>query len=613
MIQNYSLDKKISPMDDHVKNILTIINENPVTNVISSTSTGKTTRLPSKISESGNKIYVVVSDSGIANSLQLRYLRYNKVKYLSSSEMKKHMYAVSKTKNFDFDILMIDEADSRSLDNFIIMSMWKYLAEKNIKVPKLLLVSNTEVITSLFDTFIYNIDSNIYPVEIRYDVDNYPLSNNLKLINKIVNLVYNYHNSSIKGSFLIFTSDKFQIETVIRRLEELKMKNVDIYPAHEDLTQGEIDRIYKNNSNRKILVADKLAETTFTMEDLSVIIDTMLDFKPELSISGGSRTSLKYITKQQANTRSLRGSKYNQVLCYRMITPNLYNKLNNTTQPEILRTPLHQIMLELYENNINPYDILTFFDKKNLNRNYSLMIKLGVINPLNKVTDVGIFVKNIDFGLRNSVALHRWIKSNQPTYPAVVILSMIDSFEGSYFVYPLKEKDVSFGEYTLELLEYRKEYFNPFEGISDVHTYSHIWNDMMDDVGGPEVPSSDIKRWCGNNGIRYDKIFEVMSIINNTLDRIGIGKIGPFDTDNTMKLLGPVLADIYSDRKYYLDKNTEIRVRYCNKEKYYKIDSMSINTIEINTPETVFGLITSTISSDYESDFNLISCSLVLN
>ncbi len=628
----------ITLMDDHIQNILTTISNNPVTNVVSLAGTGKSTDLPIRIAESGNKIVIAVSDTGVAKSLTsyvktLTSLTVNnnidvpsQITYISQEDLKNHLYKIIRDRvctglNFA-DVLMIDEADSGSLDQSLIMLLWRYCAEKRSRVPHLLLVSSAEVKTKLFDVKIYTIDTIVYPIEIRYTAKDYPTRaiGHDQLVSDTLDLIYNTHHSSAEGDILVFTTGKLQAESITQLIKGLKMKGVDIYPVHKGISEPELDKIYLPTSNRRIVIADSLAETTITLKNLGIIIDLMTDYRPELSLTGGLRYPKRYITKQQATLRSSRGGRYKPLLSYRMITKSLYDKLRDSELPEIYQSPIHHTMLELIENGIDPYQVLTIFDKDALNHNYSLMTRLGVINTTGRITEVGKFSRKVPLGLRNSIALYRYMKIDTPLYPVIVLISMIDSFGKSYFVYPLREAGLSHAEYTLELLEHRKRHFNPFEGKSDVHTYSNVWNIMMDEVGGPDVPSSDISDWCEDNAIRYENIAEVMTVINNIIDNIdgGIGPNKSFDTDNTMDLLGPILADIYSDRKYIFDDTNIVRVRYVGNGKigngkYYTIDSQNgINSIERDTPDTVYGLITSTISSNYGADFYLISCSLVL-
>jgi HrpA-like RNA helicase len=617
-------------IDKYITNILLTISQNPVTNIIAPTGTGKTTKLPLALAKYNNRVGVVVSDKSVAMSLtdyiSNKYDNYNNnnnINYIDQNTMKDKLYETVKTNKCDipYDILILDEADADSIDMFMIMALWRYCAEKGIRIPRLVLTSTNKVITNLFDIKVYDIKINTYPVEIRYWDKNYPiLSNDNQLLTDVSRLVYDLHNSSVKGSFLIFATDKYQIHTIIQELESYQMKNINIYPAHEGLTKGEIDRIYKPSPDRKVVVTDVMGETTHLLDDMSVIIDLMKDKVKSLSLTGGVRYPIKYISPAKANLRTTRLGKSRPGLCYRIVTEKFYNLigLDNNNILEIFRTPLYQTMLGLYENGINPYNILEgIFTKDELDRNHSLMVKLGVIGINGNPTVISKFISKLPLGMRNSVSLYKWIEKEYPLYPAIVLLSMIDCFsELPYFVYPDRENGVSDSEYNLELLEHRKRHFNPFEGISDIHTYSNIWNTMMDDFGGPDAPTTDIKVWCEDNSIRYEIILEVISIINiiiNELERLHDIEVGPFETDTTMELLTPILSNTYNDKEFKLYNGDIVRVRYEKDHKYYSIDNQySINSINMNKPETVYGIITSTIKSDYSSDINLISCSLVI-
>ncbi len=635
--KNIKTQVDLGVMNDHIKNILITISKNPITNVVAMSGTGKTTKLPVGIAEAGNRILVVVSDNSIDESLA-GYVESitnipvsnnitgpENIKYISEGRMKEHIYKIvkeGKCLDLNFaDILMIDQANQGSLDQYLIMALWRYCATRGSRVPRLLLVSNTPISSDQLDIKKYNIDTTYYYVEIRYSEKNYPLhpyDGSNRLLGDVARLVFDLHTSSADGDMLIFTTGKLQIESMIRKLEELRMENINIYPAHSDLTKGEIDRIYQETPDRKIIVADKLAETTFTLDKLTIIIDLMADHRPELSLTGGQRYPKRYITKTRANLRSDRGGRYGPVLSYRMITQDLYERLLKDIEPEIYRVPLHWIMLELTSNGIDPFQILDIFDKSILEHMYNLMLRLRLINTNGKVTNIGHFTTTVPYGIRQAAALYYWLDKEYPPYPAIAMLSMIDSFGKSYYIYPMRDNDTTHAEYNLELLEHRKVYFEPFAGPSDVHTYGNIWTSMSDEVGGPDVPSSDVRKWCKDNFIRYENILETISLNRRVINTLNENRsenieIGPFDSDNLLDLLGPILVDIYHDRKLVFDNRTEVRVRYIGSDmKYYKInDQNGINTIEMDTPTIIFGLITSTVKSEYTTDFHTVVCSLV--
>ena len=664
--QGYNINYNLGVMNDHIKNILINISQHPVTNVISSSGTGKTTQLPVGIAEANNRIVVVVSNSSVASSLsshvksitnktvsdtlnkgsnnKANNISNNKadITYISEKDMKEYIYIMFNQKSkyrcldLDFtDVLMIDQADIGSTDQYLIMALWKHCAINYGRVPRLLLVSNQEISLSLFDIEYYTINTNYYPSEIRYSNRNYPVvGDNYMLMTDVSKLVYDLHTSSLDGDMLIFTTDKYQTESLIQMLHRLQMENVNIYPAHSELSQEEIDMIYSNGSERKIIVSDRTAETTFTINGLSIIIDLMMDHRKELSLSGGQRYKKRYITKAQATQRSERGGRDGSVVTYRMITEELFNKLQETIEDEIYRVPLHLIMLELIENNIDPLMVIgDEFD--NMKKMYSLMTRLELIDSLGNITDIGSFIKIIPYGIRQAVALWTWLDNKYPPYPAITILSMIDSLGKSYYVYPYREGR-SNAEHNLELLEHRKEYFEPFSGPSDVHTYAYIWNTMMEEVNGADASNADIKNWCENNYILYENISEAMTlnkIVLGGLDRYEYShdsisdrydesqedatiEIGPYDPDNLMALLGPILAQVYHDKRLILDgsDNNVVKVLYNDGNmNNYKIDSMyGINTIDMDKPVIIYGLMSSVISSEYTSDFTTVICSLVV-
>lgn len=668
--------RDISVMKNHIPDILETISKNPITNVVSLAGTGKTTELPLGIANLNNKITVVVSDSSVAESLSnyvggLTGLKVGNslsesdisdditddITYISQDDMKNHMYqTIGKRGCADLnftDVLMIDEADRETLDQFMIMSLWRYCAESKYKIPRLLLVSSSEVQSSLFDPDeieVYTIDTLMYPIEIRYSDKNYLTNSgdNNTLIYDVLDLVYEIHTSDVEGDILVFATEQEEVESIVDLLREMRLEDAEILPAHQNLSRSQIDRIYNNKEKggRKIVIADKLAETTFTLKDLSVTIDMMREHRPTLTLTGGQRYPLRFITQHQANIRSSRGGRYRSLLCYRMIRKDLFDKLTPKLGPEIYRTPLSDVVLELLNHNIRPHEVLTMFSTEDIDKTIGLMRRLGVINTINKVTDIGRFVTKVPLGLRNAVCLWEWIdkvgsnklgSSKVSAYPAIVLLSMIDSFGKSYFVYPFRDSELTHAEYNLELLEHRKRHYTPFEGESDVHTYSNIWSVMMDEVGGPYVPFTDIKEWCQDNAIQWENISEVLLLTDrikkildnnqgnnnqgennedeNKEDENKEGEIGPFETDSLIELLGPIIAQVYSDREFHLSSGDSVRVRYSDNEgKEYKIDNQySINTIERDTPETIWGLITTTFSSKYTSDFHTVPCSLVLS
>ena len=623
VINNLNVTNNLSVMNDHIRNILISISQNPVINVTSLSGSGKTTLLPIGIAKAGNRIVVVVRDKSIAVSLS-KYVDSitspkiivgtnlntgSNITYIDSRTLKKYLYDLIRNDiciDLDFaDVLMIDEADSQTIDQYMITSIWRYCVENKSRVPHLLLVSKynlTNLYSDLFELKIYNIDSYLYPVNIRYINTYYDPHdfNDIELLESVVNLVYTNRNT--KGNIVIFCSDQNQVVKLIEMLNNLEFSAIDILPAYHDLPQIEIDKLYQKG--KKVVVTTSLGETTFTIDNISVIIDLMVDYKIDHSLTGGLRYVRSNISKYQANSRSHRGGKTQPVLSYRMITKDMFNKLPDKSKPEIERFPLHITVLDLIENNINPLDILYL---PNIDKLVNLIYTLGLVTVNNTLTKLGTYVKNSVFGLRLAVILYKWLDNGYAAYPAIVLLSMIDIFKNPYWEYPLKTKEVLSSDYTMNLLEHDKRYFSPFEGKSDIHTYGYMWNIMREEIGD-EMTMEDIILWCKNNSINYMNMLEVLTLVEHLLPEGS--ERGIFDTDEALEYMHPIITKVYEDKKYKLDESSQVRVRYIKNNLHYKIDSIySINNIEASRPEYIYGLISTEIESDDINKFRTIACS----
>ena len=126
--------------------------------------------------------------------------------------------------------------------------------------------------------------------------------------------------------------------------------------------------------------------------------------------------------------------------------------------------------------------------------------------------------------------------------------------------------------------------------------------------------SDDIKVWTDHNYINFDNIKNILNLSNDISDFL---KVQDNDKeifgDKTVDALAVILKSVYADRRYTLDPTSNIRVKYLDntKQKVYKIDSQTINSIDIARPESVYGLINSFVSSNYTSDINIITFSLI--
>jgi hypothetical protein len=677
-------------INDHIISILTTISQNPVTNVIAGFGSGKSTTLPVKIAENKNSIMVVVSSDVLANSLIEKVKSITDIsvsnnitgkdnlKYISRSEFKNYLYKIlssSNTKNntktnsrdnlFYCDILMIDQADIQSIDDYMISAIWRYFAERNGKVPRLLLTSSTPVRDDLYSIKYYIVNElkeNGY-TDIRYANKDYSLhayqdkDSGSSLIPDTLKLIYNTFQNT-EGHILVFAPSKTTVGYIGERLQQIIPNSmVKIYQIHEDIEQKDIDNLYNNNI-RKIIISDRTGETALVPEGVETIIDMMLDYVYEGSHTGGRRYNKTFISQQQAERRSNR--KNIPGICYRMMTENTYTKLKPYQKGEIYNVPIDFTIMSMINENLDPYDILLidsdrnseqddnnmFFNKNDIDYSYNLLINLGIIGPTGNITSIGEFVQALPYGVRQGTILYHYINSTHDTqeinrflYSCIVILSMIDIFDRSYYIYPYKlqtNKVYDHALYNMETINHRSTYFEPFAGRSDLHTYGYIWNTLLEEVDINNI--TDVMKWCDDNYIYFYNILEVINLTNMVINilkpSLDLDQQNTyFDFNRVLEYLDPILKQVYNDKKLYLNTNSDTIITYLdekigtssnsqdykigtNSQDYngnvYKIDSLyAINTIETESPDIIYGIATSVISSDNSSDFRTIAISYI--
>jgi len=569
-------------IDKDLPNIEDLIENNLVVKIIGRTGIGKTTNLPKYLGKK-YKVTVVVSN----NVESLNNLKFPNVKYVLAKDFSKEIHKdfskeihkdfskeihkdFSKEIHKDFskeihkeqEILIIDELDSGSIDNFLIISLWKKYSNS-----KLILVSNLK--HSLFPDFpTYTIKSYHYS-EVRYLKD---FKNFTEQIPELIDLVYNSHNSSIEGDFLIFALRKKSVDNIIEKLKYVleDVEDVEIYSSYNIVPE-----MYKESEKRKIIVSGSSGKTSLTLKNVTCIFDLMRERRLVPTLTGGYIDSVEYISKRDADLRAKKSRK--KAIVYRFISENSFEKLPETTDELLFRIPLHHLMLDLYARKLNPFEILFSFETEKLTFIYNLLLKYGLLDITNKVTEKGKLARKLSFGIRPTI-----IVLENMTYSSLVVASLIDKYMKSPFILTEGfDKYKKTFEYKLNYDEHIKIYFNRFRGISDVESLYLVWNEWY-------YSKEDLEKWCKNNYIDYEYMRNVKIGIENIKDDI-IKDDGINDTikDDTMK-------NLYEDRKYLLDLNrTIISQYYDNKGFPYKPDALSINKIEENRPTEVYGIITS--------------------
>ncbi len=546
---------------------------------------------------------------GYAAEGKIRYNRNNVIIYATSGHVRKRFLSLFKPPTnrlnplFDFDLLRLDEIPIGSIDDHVNYALLQYGTTIGKTLPKLVLSSATIEEGQFMDVPRYNIEVQTYPIQDFYADRNYDLGDK-QLLTDILKAIIAFHQSEIEGHFLVFLAGKAEIERIIKELQVIGDGSI-LLPAYSSLPSTELAKIYQetNSDKRKIILATNMAETSITIPDVGLVIDSMTENRSETSTTGGFRLALHYISEQSAKQRKGRTGRTRPGVVYRMCTGQFYLGLALQRPEEIYRIPIHTTIIELLDAGLDPAQILTKIETQSIQESMTRLQQLNLVED-SAVTEAGHFVTRFPLGIRIGTILWRWKEAGYPLYPGVVLCSLIDSYGPSYFWYPPQKIGMDNKEYETERANHTLKYFRPLAGRSDVGTLLNMWENMTGSTGGVFGPgiAKLIKQWAVSHSINNRKINEAVDIVRRStkaLQNMGLEvEEGPFTPENVTKALRPIAADIYSD---LIMTKGQYKTNGCyrhqaTKQVYYLDRRQAVNNLAADYPPQIIPLVLAEIS-----------------
>lgn len=525
---------------------------------------------------------------GTAASRRANYDQNTQVIYATSGHVRKRMlqyFYNGKVGDMGdlCDILMLDEYHNGSLDNTIMLSLWRAAAAAGVLVPRVIVSS--AVIFSIpqsipYKEYVVKIEDNLlisHSVTVTYmnSQPSYYTGKGLTdgVYTEAIRIIKRIHNEdpNTNAHMLIFVPGRREVTFVVDGIGILN--NAKVIPAYSKLTKEQISDIYSiNNGIRKIIIATNVAETSITIENVTYIIDTLLEKVADVTSNGGFRLVTKLISKASAEQRKGRTGRTGPGVVYRLIDQDSYNKLADNRLPEIQRIPLFNMIIEMLNVGLVPQNYIVQDDNSKIAQSMNTLEELSLIKVLTEdktviISDAAKFSVNFPLGIRNSKFLYDWIEQGYQPFTGIVLAVLIDSYGPSYFIIPYKTSDINETTYNSGLLEYRKIYFSQFMGNSDIHSLLLLWN---------AIPKNSmlkyditIATWVNKNKINGKKINELLSVIRDCIDIVGylrgelyIDNMTIGNIDQVVNNFRLVIIDSYIDRLYFLH----------NRKDYMRVD-----------------------------------------
>lgn len=286
-----------------------------------------------------------------------------------------------------YDTIIIDEAHERSLNIDFLLGYLKQLLPKR---PDLKLIITSATIDPerfskhFFDAPIIEVSGRSFPVETRYRaiVDDEDMDQ-LQAIFDAVDELY----QEPPGDILIFLNGEREIRDTAEALEKRNLPHTEVLPLYARLSASEQNRIFQGHSGRRIVLSTNVAETSLTVPGIRYVIDPGTVRISRYSYrSKVQQLPIEAISQASANQRQGRCGRVAAGICIRLYSEEDFKSRPEFTDPEILRTNLASVimqMLALGLGDIEQFPFLQKPDSRFINDGVKLLEELGAI-PLNR-------------------------------------------------------------------------------------------------------------------------------------------------------------------------------------------------------------------------------------
>ena len=394
------------PITTHRESIAAAIRAHPVVIVCGDTGSGKTTQIPKIALEIGRgrharigctqprRLAAVTVASRVAEEFgqppgqfvgyhhrfEQKLCEATRIKFMTDGIL----LAESRRDRLlrAYDTLIIDEAHERSLNiDFLLGIVQTILPRRpDLKV----VVSSATLDAERFADFfggapVLRIPGRLHPIDLRYRA---PEEDDADLPRLIANAVDELAGEE-PGDILVFLPGERDIRETAEVLTGRHLPRTEVLPLLASLPAGEQQRAFRLSSNRRIVLATNVAETSVTIPGIRYVIDSGLArISRYHHRTRVQRLHIEPVSQASANQRMGRCGRVGPGICIRLYSEEDFRQREPYTDPEILRSSLAGViltMLDLHLGDIARFPFLEPPSPNMIKEGYRELLELGAL------------------------------------------------------------------------------------------------------------------------------------------------------------------------------------------------------------------------------------------
>ncbi len=420
-----------------------------------------------------------------------------------------------------YDTIIIDEAHERSLNIDFLLGYLKQLLPKRPDL-KLIITSATidpERFSRHFgDAPVIEVSGRTYPVEVRYrELDDDQTQGIVDAVGELVR--------EGPGDILVFLSGEREIRDAADALRKVRPQRVldefGVLPLYARLSSAEQHRVFAPHRRRRVVLATNVAETSLTVPGIHYVVDTGLARISRYSArTKVQRLPIEPISRASADQRKGRCGRVADGICIRLYTEADFEGRSEFTEPEILRTNLAAVILQMTAlglGDITRFPFLEPPDTRSVSAGLQLLEEIGAIGDGRtrrpRLTQVGRSLARVplDPRLGRMMLAADELGCLRDVIVIVAALSIQDPRER-----PIDAEQLADAKH--------RRFADP---DSDFASYLNLWRYLKEQQR--ELSSSAFRRLCRSDYLNYLRVREWQDLdaqLRQVAKQIGLRAVG---------------------------------------------------------------------------------------